>query len=41
VLLALASRVTGWMGTPKVRRRLDALTGTVLVGFGVRLALES
>jgi threonine/homoserine/homoserine lactone efflux protein len=41
VLLALASRVTGWMGTPKVRRRLDALTGSVLVAFGVRLALES
>jgi len=41
VLLALASRVTGWMSTPRIRRRLDALTGTVLVGFGVRLALES
>jgi threonine/homoserine/homoserine lactone efflux protein len=41
VLLGLATRVTGWMGTPRVRRRMDALTGTVLVGFGVRLALES
>ncbi len=41
VLLALASRVTGWMGTPRIRRRLDALTGSVLVAFGVRLALES
>jgi threonine/homoserine/homoserine lactone efflux protein len=41
VLLALASKVTGWMAAPRVRRRMDALTGTVLVGFGVRLAVES
>jgi threonine/homoserine/homoserine lactone efflux protein len=41
VLLAFASRLARWMATPKVRRRLDALTGTVLLGFGVRLAAES
>jgi threonine/homoserine/homoserine lactone efflux protein len=41
VLLALATRVTGWMSAPRIRRRLDALTGSVLVGFGIRLALES
>jgi threonine/homoserine/homoserine lactone efflux protein len=41
VLLAFASRLTEWMRTPRVRRRLDAITGTVLVGFGVRLAAES
>lgn len=41
VLIALAARVTDWMNTPRVRRRLDAVTGTVLVGFGVRLASES
>jgi threonine/homoserine/homoserine lactone efflux protein len=41
VLLALATRVTGWMAQPRVRRRMDAVTGTVLVGFGVRLAIES
>jgi threonine/homoserine/homoserine lactone efflux protein len=29
------------MNAPRVRRRMDALTGTVLVGFGVRLAVES
>ena len=40
-LLALATRVTRWMTAPRVRRRLDALTGAVLVGFGVRLAVES
>jgi threonine/homoserine/homoserine lactone efflux protein len=41
VLLALASKVTAWMAAPRVRRRMDALTGTVLVGFGIRLAVES
>jgi threonine/homoserine/homoserine lactone efflux protein len=41
VLLTLATKVTGWMAAPRVRRRMDALTGTVLVGFGVRLAIES
>jgi threonine/homoserine/homoserine lactone efflux protein len=41
LLLALAGRVTGWMAMPRVRRRMDAVTGTVLVGFGVRLAVES
>jgi threonine/homoserine/homoserine lactone efflux protein len=39
-LLALAIRVTGWMTTPRIRRRLDTITGTVLVGLGLRLALE-
>lgn len=41
VLLALSARVTSWMSSPRIRRRLDALTGMVLVGFGVRLAMES
>ena len=41
VLLALAGRVSTWMSAPRIRRRLDAVTGAVLVGFGVRLAVES
>jgi threonine/homoserine/homoserine lactone efflux protein len=41
VLLALAGKVTTWMSSPRVRRRMDAVTGSVLVGFGVRLAVES
>jgi threonine/homoserine/homoserine lactone efflux protein len=40
-LLALAGRVTRWVSLPAVRRRMDAVTGTVLIGFGVRLAIES
>lgn len=41
VLLGLAARVTAWMNTPVVRRRLDAITATILVAFGLRLVTES
>ncbi len=40
-LLTLAGKVTAWMNRPAVRRRLNMLTGVVLVGFGLRLATES
>lgn len=40
LLLFLAGRITGWMRDAKIRRRLDWATGTVLIGFGVRLAVE-
>ena len=40
LLITLAGRVTSWMNTPRTRRRLDMATGTVLIGFGLRLALE-
>ncbi|HKC26683.1 MAG TPA: LysE family translocator [Jatrophihabitans sp.] len=40
LLLASAARLVDWMATPRIRRRLDAVTGFVLVGFGVRLAAE-
>lgn len=40
LLLGLAGRVTAWMNTPAIRRRLDAATAAVLVGFGLRLATE-
>jgi threonine/homoserine/homoserine lactone efflux protein len=40
VLLGLAGRVTAWMNTPTIRRRLDAATAAVLVAFGLRLATE-
>lgn len=39
--LVLASgAVATWMATPRIRRRLDAATGVVLVAFGLRLATE-
>ena len=41
VLLVLAGRVTGWMNDPRIRRRLDRATGVILIGFGIRLAVES
>jgi threonine/homoserine/homoserine lactone efflux protein len=41
VLLTFATRLTAWMRTPRVRRRLDAVTGAVLIGFGVRLGTET
>ncbi len=40
LLLVLAGRITGWLRDTTVRRRLDRLTGTVLIGFGLRLAVE-
>lgn len=40
-LIVLSSTVSAWMGAPRIRRRLDALTGLVLVAFGLRLATES
>ena len=40
LLLGLAGRVTAWMNTPTIRRRLDTATATVLVAFGLRLATE-
>lgn len=40
VMLTVASRITGWMQNERIRRRLDRATGLVLVGFGLRLAIE-
>jgi threonine/homoserine/homoserine lactone efflux protein len=40
LLLFLAGRISRWMRDPRIRRRLDWSTGTVLIGFGVRLAVE-
>ena len=37
----LAARGLGWLRRPAVQRRLERATGVVLIGFAVRLALES
>jgi len=39
-LIAVSGTIATWMAQARVRRRLDALTGLVLVGFGLRLATE-
>lgn len=41
VLLFLVHRVREWLGKRKVRRTLDGITGTALIGFGAALAVES
>jgi len=38
--VAIIARGTALLGRPRVRRALDRFTGVVLIGFGVRLALE-
>jgi threonine/homoserine/homoserine lactone efflux protein len=40
LLLAVSGPVTRWMTTTRIRRRMDRGTGVVLIGFGLRLALE-
>ncbi|WP_278262435.1 LysE family translocator [Nocardia sp. AG03] len=40
-LVVAAGSISSWMRTTRIRRRIDAITGTVLIGFGVRLATES
>jgi threonine/homoserine/homoserine lactone efflux protein len=37
-LAAGVARAGGWFRKAKIRRRLDAVSGTVLVGLGVRVA---
>ncbi|WP_041540031.1 LysE family translocator [Catenulispora acidiphila] len=40
VLILGAHRARAWFAKRRVKRALDAVTGTVLVGFGVELALR-
>ncbi|MET7507012.1 LysE family translocator [Streptomyces albidoflavus] len=40
VLAGFARVVHGWLRTPRARRLLDRITGTVIAGFGVRPALS-
>ncbi|HEX3708054.1 MAG TPA: LysE family translocator [Mycobacteriales bacterium] len=40
VFLRFAERIVGWLRRPRLRKMLDRGTGAVLIGFGVRLALE-
>ena len=40
-LAAGVARAGAWFRRPRIRRRLDALSGTVLVGLGLRVAASS
>lgn len=40
IVLLASEPVTRWISTTRIRRRMDRCTGLILVGFGVRLALE-
>jgi threonine/homoserine/homoserine lactone efflux protein len=40
ILLMASEPVMRWMATTHIRRRMDRCTGVVLIGFGLRLALE-
>jgi threonine/homoserine/homoserine lactone efflux protein len=40
IVLTAARPVTQWMANSRIRRRVDRCTGLVLIGLGVRLALE-
>ncbi|SDX67649.1 resistance to homoserine/threonine (RhtB) family protein [Amycolatopsis xylanica] len=41
VLVFFVHRVRAWLGKRKVRRALDGVTGTALVGFGAALAFDN
>lgn len=36
----VVGRIVAWLGRPAVRRAMERITGVVLVGLGVRLAVE-
>lgn len=40
-LIGVSATIATWMATDRIRRRLDAVAGLVLVGFGLRLASEA
>ncbi|HEU5471721.1 MAG TPA: LysE family translocator [Actinophytocola sp.] len=41
VIVALISRILGWLGRSSVKRRLERISGLVLIGLGIRLAVDS
>jgi threonine/homoserine/homoserine lactone efflux protein len=40
ILIAASGPVTRWISNVRIRRRMDRVTGLILIGFGARLALE-
>jgi threonine/homoserine/homoserine lactone efflux protein len=40
-LAGVVGRASDWLRTPRIRRRLEAVSGTVLVALGLRVAVSS
>ncbi|GAA3026484.1 LysE family translocator [Actinokineospora globicatena] len=41
LVIALLSRIMGWLRRSAVRRRLERVSGAVLIGLGIKLAVQS
>jgi threonine/homoserine/homoserine lactone efflux protein len=41
LIVALITRIIGWLGRTSVKRRLERVSGAVLIALGIRLAVES
>lgn len=41
IMILAVERLTGWLNDDVIRRRLERLSGCVLIGFGARLATDS
>jgi threonine/homoserine/homoserine lactone efflux protein len=41
ILVWMVGRGVSWLNRPKIQRRMERLTGLVLIGFGIRLATET
>ncbi len=41
LVVALLVRISGWLSRSAVRRRLERVSGAVLIGLGIRLAVQS
>jgi threonine/homoserine/homoserine lactone efflux protein len=41
IMILAVERLTGWLRDDTVRRRIERLSGCVLIAFGVRLAVEA
>jgi threonine/homoserine/homoserine lactone efflux protein len=41
ILALVVHRARGLLTRPSVRRRFEQVTGVVLIGFGVRLAIDA
>ncbi|HET9138794.1 LysE family translocator [Actinophytocola sp.] len=41
LIVALITRIIGWLGRTSIKRRLERISGAVLIALGIRLAVES